>query len=108
MAAAAGVQPALLQLHPLPPLPINSSKRKTSRDHLLDTGKGYSHLTCMDRHFGKLILLSSSRFLLKAKEAKVELSAEQIAFDNRVRQYNSPDQKFNYFSSIQLVNKFGN
>jgi len=47
------------------------------------------------------------RFLLQAKEVKVEVSAEQIAFDNRVRQYNSPDQKFNYFSSIQLVNKFG-
>ena len=47
------------------------------------------------------------RFLVQAKEAKAEISAEQIAFDNRVRQYNSPDQIFNYFSSIQLVNKFG-
>jgi len=47
------------------------------------------------------------KFLLQAKEAKAEVSAEQIAFDNRVRQYNTPDQKFNYFSSIQLVNKFG-
>ena len=118
MAAAAGVQPALLQLHPLPPLPISSSKRKTSRDLLLDIIKGYSHLTFMDKQFGEferenkleflVYLLSSSRFLLQAKEAKVEISAEQITFDNRVRQYNSPDQKFNYFSSIQLVNKFGN
>jgi len=47
------------------------------------------------------------RFLLQAKEAKPEISAEQIAYDNRVRQYNTLDQKFNYFSSIQLENKFG-
>ena len=47
------------------------------------------------------------RFLVQAKEAKVEISAEQITFDNRVRQYHSPDQIFNYFSSIQLVNKSG-
>jgi len=47
---------------------------------------------------------------LHAKEAstKVEpISAEQISFDNRVRQFGTPDQIFNYFSSIQLVNKFG-
>jgi len=56
----------------------------------------------------------SPRYTLQAKEAakpkaaeKAEISAEQITFDNRVRQYNTPDQKFNYFSSIQLVNKFG-
>ena len=56
-------------------------------------------------------LLYDLRFTLQAKEVKpkekVEISAEQITFDNRVRQYNSADQKFNYFSSIQLVNKFG-
>ena len=47
---------------------------------------------------------------LYAKEAstKVEpITAEQISFDNRVRQFGTPDQVFNYFSSIQLVNKFG-
>ena len=47
---------------------------------------------------------------LHAKEAstKVEpISAEQISFDNRIRQFGTPDQIFNYFSSIQLVNKFG-
>ena len=49
----------------------------------------------------------SFRFLLHAKEAKVEASPEQITFDNRVRQYNTPDQKFNYFASIQLVNTSG-
>jgi len=47
------------------------------------------------------------KFLLHAKEAKVEASPEQITFDNRVRQYNTPDQKFNYFASIQLVNTSG-
>jgi len=47
------------------------------------------------------------KFLVQAKEAKVEITAEQIAYDNRVRQYNTPDNIFNYFSSIQLVNKFG-
>ena len=50
------------------------------------------------------------RVQLHAKEAstKVEtISAEQISFDNRVRQFGTPDQIFNYFSSIQLVNKFG-
>ena len=53
MAAAAGVPPALLQLHPLPPLHISSSKRKTSRDLLVDIIKGYSHLTFMDKQFGE-------------------------------------------------------
>jgi len=47
---------------------------------------------------------------LHAKEASTklpEITAEQISFDNRVRQFGTPDQIFNYFSSIQLVNKFG-
>merc|ERR1719308_339922 len=47
---------------------------------------------------------------LYAKEASTkipEISSEQVSFDNRVRQFGTPDQIFNYFSSIQLVNKFG-
>jgi len=47
---------------------------------------------------------------LFAKEASTKvpvISSEQISFDNRVRQFGTPDQIFNYFSSIQLVGKFG-
>jgi len=47
---------------------------------------------------------------LYAKEANTkipEITSEQVSFDNRVRQFGTPDQIFNYFSSIQLVNKFG-
>jgi len=47
------------------------------------------------------------KFLVEAKEVKPEISAEQIAYDNRVRQYNTFEQVFNYFSSMMLVNKFG-
>ena len=47
------------------------------------------------------------RVLVQAKEAKPDITPEQLSFDNRVRQFSTPDQIFNYFSSIQLVNKFG-
>ena len=49
----------------------------------------------------------TTRFLLRAKEAKPDITPEQLSFDNRVRQFAKPDQIFNYFSSIQLVNEFG-
>ena len=46
-------------------------------------------------------------FLLHAKEAKPDITPEQLSFDNRVRQFSTPDQIFNYFSSIQLVSSSG-
>jgi len=37
----------------------------------------------------------------------LSVSPEQKNFDNRVRQYQTPDNVFSYFASLQLVNKFG-
>ena len=54
------------------------------------------------------ILLCSIQLYAKEAGTKIPvISAEQISFDNRARQFGTPDQIFNYFSSIQLVNKFG-
>jgi len=52
-------------------------------------------------------LQEKDSFLLHAKEAKPEITPEQLSFDNRVRQFSPPDQIFNYFSSIQLVSSSG-
>jgi len=45
------------------------------------------------------------RSTVLAKEEKV--TPEQKSFDNRIRQYNSPDMVFNYFASMQLVDEAG-
>ena len=61
-----------------------------------------------DLHFFTYSIHFSVQLYAKEAGTKVEpITAEQISFDNRVRQFGTPDQVFNYFSSIQLVNKFG-
>jgi len=45
------------------------------------------------------------KFTVQAREEKV--TPEQKSYDNRVRQYNSPDMVFNYFASMQLVDQAG-
>ena len=56
----------------------------------------------------KIFTIFSVQLYAKEASTKIpEISTEQISFDNRVRQFGTPDQIFNYFSSIQLVNKFG-
>jgi len=52
------------------------------------------------------------RFTVAAKtvtpyKAPETITPEQKNFDNRVRQYQTPDNVFNYFASLQLINKFG-
>jgi len=54
---------------------------------------------------GYKVFTEEDRYLLQAKTADV--TPEQKAFDNRVRQYNTTDMVFNYFASLQLVNQSG-
>lgn len=53
------------------------------------------------------VLQERDKFELHAQEVRGDITPEQLSFDNRVRQFSKPDQIFNYFSSIQLVNKSG-
>jgi len=54
---------------------------------------------------GYKVYSERDRYLVHAKGGDV--TAEQKSFDNRTRQYNSPDMVFNYFASMQLLEKSG-
>lgn len=54
---------------------------------------------------GYKVFSEKERYLIQAKG--VDVTPEQKSFDNRIRQYNTPDMVFNYFASLQLVDKTG-
>jgi len=51
--------------------------------------------------------LSLSAKSVTPYQAPDTVTPEQKNYDNRVRQYQTPDNVFSYFASLQLVNKFG-
>jgi len=54
---------------------------------------------------GYKVFSEKERYLIQAKG--VDVTPEQKSFDNRIRQYNTPDMVFSYFASLQLVDKSG-
>eukprot|EP00092_Neocalanus_flemingeri_P044573 GFUD01049490.1.p1 GENE.GFUD01049490.1~~GFUD01049490.1.p1 ORF type:complete len:429 (+),score=99.60 GFUD01049490.1:85-1371(+) len=49
--------------------------------------------------------VTQEKYLVQAKGA--EVTYDQKSFDNRIRQYNTPDMVFNHFASLQMVDKTG-
>jgi len=76
--------------------------------HRRETGAWYLLSLISKALKGTKTFLFSIQLFAKEAGTKIPvISSEQISFDNRVRQFGTPDQIFNYFSSIQLVGKFG-
>ena len=101
-------------------LSIKANQRKSDQDSSGSWGAvaagvsvaalGYKVFSEKERYTSKNRLfrlkeLNFARYLIQAKG--VDVTPEQKSFDNRIRQYNTPDMVFNYFASLQLVDKSG-
>eukprot|EP00091_Calanus_sinicus_P023064 TRINITY_DN7609_c0_g1_i1.p1 TRINITY_DN7609_c0_g1~~TRINITY_DN7609_c0_g1_i1.p1 ORF type:complete len:218 (-),score=43.26 TRINITY_DN7609_c0_g1_i1:606-1259(-) len=84
-------------------LSIRASQRKNDQD--LSASWGAVAAGVSVAALGYKIFSEKERYLIQAKG--LDVTPEQKSFDNRIRQYNTPDMVFNYFASLQLVNESG-
>jgi len=99
-------------------LSTRTTNKRTEKDSFGAWGAAVGGVSAVA--LGYKVYSERDRYLVHAKGSEVsaeqklfdnrkgsKVTAEQKSFDNRTRQYNSPDMVFNYFASMQLLDKSG-